>query len=175
MRRKINRQSELDFKPSNLKVTNEYFAQYEAMSILYVFSVNLLPSPVRSDKRIGVAIGAVAWMPILGTYESNNCRSRTSSSGNRSNNFKIVYRSCKEQLHVKRHHSDGERISARILPTISGRDARRVIRQRIVPGRTTSTIKSKYRCPAVLNVAMRFMMSLPVSSSSRICRRYGRM
>ena len=34
MRRKINRQSELDFKPSNLKVTNKYYQQYEAVSML---------------------------------------------------------------------------------------------------------------------------------------------
>ena len=34
MRRKINPQSELDFKLSNLKATNEYFQQYAAVSIL---------------------------------------------------------------------------------------------------------------------------------------------
>jgi IS5 family transposase len=34
MRRKINRQAELDFKPSNLKVTNEYYQQYQAVSML---------------------------------------------------------------------------------------------------------------------------------------------
>jgi len=34
MRQKINFQSQLDFKPSNLKVTNDYFQQYEAVSML---------------------------------------------------------------------------------------------------------------------------------------------
>jgi len=34
MRQKINFQSQLDFKPSNLKVTNDYFQQYESVSML---------------------------------------------------------------------------------------------------------------------------------------------
>lgn len=32
MRRKINRQAELDFQPSNLQLTNEYYEKYEAVS-----------------------------------------------------------------------------------------------------------------------------------------------
>ncbi len=32
MRPKINSQPELDFQPSNLKLTNGYFAKYEAIS-----------------------------------------------------------------------------------------------------------------------------------------------
>ena len=34
MRCKMNRQSQLNFKPSNLKVTNDYFEQYQAVSLL---------------------------------------------------------------------------------------------------------------------------------------------
>ena len=32
MRPKFNRQQELDFTPSNLKITNEYYARYERIS-----------------------------------------------------------------------------------------------------------------------------------------------
>ncbi len=32
MRPKINREPELDFRPSNLKITNQYYAKYEAIS-----------------------------------------------------------------------------------------------------------------------------------------------
>ena len=53
MRRKINRQSELDFKPSNLKVTNEYFEQYEAMSILLESNPQIL-NLVHKDIKEGL-------------------------------------------------------------------------------------------------------------------------
>ncbi len=32
MRSKVKRQRELDFQPSNLKVTNEFYEKYEAVS-----------------------------------------------------------------------------------------------------------------------------------------------
>ena len=34
MRSKINTQSEFDFQPSNLQITNEYYAKYEAVSTI---------------------------------------------------------------------------------------------------------------------------------------------
>ena len=34
MRPKINTQDEFDFQPSNLKLTNDYYAKYEAISAI---------------------------------------------------------------------------------------------------------------------------------------------
>ena len=34
MRSKLNRQSEFNFQPSNLQVTNEYYEKYETASII---------------------------------------------------------------------------------------------------------------------------------------------
>ena len=63
MRTKINTQREFDFQPSNLQVTNEYFARYEAISEILDQNPAIVGlahgdlkdalAPARDDKRGG--------------------------------------------------------------------------------------------------------------------------